>query len=670
MREANLRGATLRHTILYHANLKGADLREADWGERPWLPLAEAASAIAWHSSKPWLAVSQGNTIMFQDNSTGQPIGQPLTGHSKDVSSVAFSPDGRWLASGSWDNTVRLWDVTEQKPIGQLKGHSSFVLSVAFSFDGRWLASGSLDHTVRLWDVTEQKLVGQPLTGHSGKVESVAFSPDGRWLASGSEDNTVRLWEVTTQKFLDKLTGHSYSVNSVAFSPNGSWLASGGSWNNTVRLWDVTTQKPAGLLTGHSNVVHSVAFSPDGRWLASGSSDKTVRLWDTTTQKPMSELRGHSMAVKSVAFNLKGHWLASGSDDKTVRLWEIKSGRSLGVISWHQAIFTVAVTTAHFLAQNDEDILNSLRLDEDGLAFGDGAGTISLWAVSRKDTSVRFVGMPSHSAMPLLVQGVELQGCRMDSQSKRLLELYGANVKEVLVEPPEEKRAQPSTTLVQETQNIAQTKVNSEDLSLSVQVSETVSPQTESKVSSSAKARRATLPSRTAPLNLPQSSTTQLKQPSLPSSQPKDNKSVGSTAKRGLFSFTTPRPWLASAPSSSQKSQPPITAYPQFFSAPQSEQKSPPSMKTPLLTTGALLKQAQELLNTACPPNAPARADLRRDFLKQLAEYKKADPAKPPTSAQQQALQNMMQLLRDIQGQSSLSQVASSSSTTYSSSST
>ena len=162
-----------------------------------------------------------------------------------------------------------------------LTGHTLAVTSVAFSPDGKTLATGSDDSTVRLWDVAARRALGTPLTGHTNSVRSVAFSPDGRTLATGSYDNTVRLWDVATRRAIGgDLTGDTGTVHSVAFSPDGKTLATG-SYDNTVRLWDVATQRALGTpLTGDTGLVHSMAFSPDGKTLATGSADGTVRLWD------------------------------------------------------------------------------------------------------------------------------------------------------------------------------------------------------------------------------------------------------------------------------------------------------------------------------------------------------------------------------------------------------
>ncbi len=298
------------------------------------------------------------------DAATGKELAT-LTGHSNAVSSVAFSADGRRIASGSGDHTVKLWDAATGREIATLTGHSNAVSSVAFSADGRRIASGSWDDTVKLWDAATGKELAI-LTGHSDHVSSVAFSPDGSRIASGSRDKTVKLWDAATGKEIATFTGHSGLVESVAFSPDGSRIASG-SWDNTVKLWDAATGKEIATFDGHSYYVSSVAFSADGRRIASGSEDKTVKLWDAATGKQLTTFEGHSGDVNSVAFSPDGRRIASGSEDKTVKLWDAATGKEL------------ATLTGHLLS------VRSVAFSPDGrrIASGSYDKTVKLWDAAK-----------------------------------------------------------------------------------------------------------------------------------------------------------------------------------------------------------------------------------------------------------------------------------------------
>jgi len=240
-----------------------------------------------------------------------------LRGHTDVIFRIAWSPDGKILASPSKDQTIRLWDAQSGQLLRTLKGHSGYVYSVAWSPDGKALASGAGDKTIRLWDAQEGRSL-RTLKGHSGWVWSVAWSPDGKTLASGANDQTIRLWDVQAGRSLRTLKGHSSSVNSIAWSPDGKALASGD--NHSIRLWDTQKGRSLRTLEGHSSWVYSVWWSPDGYILASSSRDETISLWNGIGQQ-IGTLEGHTSDVYSISFSYDGYLLASKSADGTVRLW-------------------------------------------------------------------------------------------------------------------------------------------------------------------------------------------------------------------------------------------------------------------------------------------------------------------------------------------------------------
>ncbi|MEG4353212.1 AAA-like domain-containing protein [Microcoleus sp. LAD1_D3] len=288
----------------------------------------DASVETTWNIKRQVMAALQPAVYQVKERNS-------LEEHSSFVYSVAFSPDGKTLASASWDNTIKLWNLQSQKPIATLTGHSDSVRSVAFSPDGKTLATASDDKTIKLWDLQSQKPIAT-LAGHSDSVNSVAFSPDGKTLASASWDNTSKLWNLQSQKPIATLLGHQSSVNSVAFSPDGKTLATASSGDNTIKLWNLQSQKPIANLLGHSNSVNSVTFSPDGKTLATASGDNTIKLWNLQTQKEMATLTGHSNLVYSVAFSPDGKTLASTSGDNTIKLWDLQSQKEIATLTGHR----------------------------------------------------------------------------------------------------------------------------------------------------------------------------------------------------------------------------------------------------------------------------------------------------------------------------------------------
>ena len=288
-------------------------------------------------------------------------------GHTDWVSSVAFAPDGKTLASGSGDYTIKLWDTRSGETLRTLEGHTRGVSSVAFAPDGNTLASSSRDRTIKLWDARSGELL-RTLEGHTDHVWSVAFAPDGNTLASSSRDKTVKLWDARSGELMRTLEGHTDYVSSVAFAPDGSTLASG-SVDKTVKLWDARSGELLQTLEGHTSVIGSVTFAPEGNTLASSSWDKTIKLWDARSGALLRTLEGHTGSFYSVAFAPDGNTLASVSDDKTIKLWDARSGELLQTLEGHRSdVYSVAFTP-----------------DGQALASSSGDKTVKLWRVPARE---------------------------------------------------------------------------------------------------------------------------------------------------------------------------------------------------------------------------------------------------------------------------------------------
>ncbi|KAG0310060.1 Stress-induced-phosphoprotein 1 [Dissophora globulifera] len=277
------------------------------------------------------------------------------------VTSVAYSPSGHQIASGSYDNTVRLWDAQTGAPGLILSGHTDPVWSVAYSPSGHQIASGSVDKTVRLWDA-HTSAAGPILSGHTGRVESVAYSPCGHHIASGSDDGTVRLWDAQTGITSLILSGHTDWVISVTYSPSGHQIASG-SHDRTVRLWNAQTGAPGPVLSGHTEYVNSVVYSPSGLQIASGSGDNTIRLWDAQTGAPGPIVSGHTECGKSVAHSPSGRQIASGSGDNTMRSSDSQPGAIGPILNG----YTEYVNTVAYSPNYRQ------------IASGSGDNTVRLW---------------------------------------------------------------------------------------------------------------------------------------------------------------------------------------------------------------------------------------------------------------------------------------------------
>ena len=259
--------------------------------------------------------------IKIWDANTGECL-KTLEGHSKTVESVAYSPDGRRIVSGSDDKTIKIWDANTGECLKTLEGHLGFVCSVAYSPDGTKIICGSGDNTIKIWDANTGQCL-KTLEGHSYPVVSVSYSPDGIKIISCSRDKTIKIWDANTGECLKTLKGHSHFVNSVAYSPDGTKIISG-SEDKTIKIWDANTGECLKTLIGHSYMVNSVAYSPDGTKIISGSFDKTIKIWDANTGQCLQILEGHSDLVESVAFSPDGTKFISGSFDNTIKIWGVE----------------------------------------------------------------------------------------------------------------------------------------------------------------------------------------------------------------------------------------------------------------------------------------------------------------------------------------------------------
>ena len=271
-----------------------------------------------YEAVKVWDAVSKRSVKTFK-----------IKGYAK---ALAYSPDGRLLVAGGYQS-VNIWETESYKKVRSLKGHRGYVTGVTFSPDSTALAISSEDESIRVWNVeTGEKL--RVIRGHAYPVMDVAFSPDGRLLASVAGDETrvtkpgeVKIWDADTGKELFNLVGHEKAATSVAFSPDGKYLASTGE-DEKVNVHDVQTGQPLGYFAGHGRPTNSVIFATDSKTLISGAGGRAqgkneIKIWDRASGDERTSIAGHTGQVACIALSPDGKTLASGSYDKTVALWDV-----------------------------------------------------------------------------------------------------------------------------------------------------------------------------------------------------------------------------------------------------------------------------------------------------------------------------------------------------------
>jgi WD40 repeat protein len=337
---ADFSNLIVRSGYLQKTNLQNVNFAHADLSESVFAKQLTSILALAFSPDGKLLATGDVNgEIYLWDIATGEPI-LCCRGHAGWVHGITFSHDGKMLGSASSDLTVKLWDTFDGSCLKTFTGHHQRVRSIAFSPDSKLIASGSSDATIRLWDTDSGECL-KILSGHQSYVWAVAFSPDGSTIASGSEDKSIRLWDRDTGQCWQTLAEHHLWVRSIAWSPDGKLIASG-SGDRSLKIWDISTGKCLSTLTGHTQRLRSIAWSPDGKLIASGSGDRSVRLWSVADGQCLKTLHGHNSLLTSVAFSPDGTNLATGGEDRSVRLWEVSTGSCIdiwqGYGSWIQSV--------------------------------------------------------------------------------------------------------------------------------------------------------------------------------------------------------------------------------------------------------------------------------------------------------------------------------------------
>jgi len=279
--------------------------------------------SVAWSPDGKMIASAGGDkTVQVWDAANGNLL-YTYTGHTDSVYAVAWSYDSKRIASASYDNTVQVWDAIDGYFPAIYAEHTGWVWSVAWSHDGKYIASGGGDKTVRVWDAstTDNLYV---YSNHAGYIHDLAWSPDNKRIASASADKTVQIWEALSGSLLYTYQPYDTTPWGVSWSPDGKRIASAGD-DKTVQVWDAANGDHRYIYPGHSDIVYAVAWSSDGKYIASGSAVKTVQVLDVASGNNTFTYPGHSDTIRSISWSPNNKYIASASWDKTVQVWQAVS---------------------------------------------------------------------------------------------------------------------------------------------------------------------------------------------------------------------------------------------------------------------------------------------------------------------------------------------------------
>ncbi|WP_342267925.1 pentapeptide repeat-containing protein [Candidatus Tisiphia endosymbiont of Empis tessellata] len=335
---ADLTEVNLTNTNLVGAKFIGTNMTDIKLSIHPDLEHNAPVYCLSYSPDGKYLASgSTDNTVKIWDAKNGKLL-QNLEGHTWYIKCIRYSPDGKYLASGSTDNTVKIWNAKDGRLLQNLEGHTRYgVKYISYSHDGKQLASGScyMNPILEIWNVENpendknDRLV-QNLKGHT----CISYSPDGKYFASGSLDKTVITWDIENSKLFQTLTGHTSGVKCISYSPDGKYLAS--SEAHTIKIWNAENGNLFQNLNEQTDVVRDIRYSPDGQYLAVSSViDNTVKIWNATNGKLLHNLEKHMYVVTCISYSPDGQYLASGFQDNIVKIWDAKNGSLLQTLITH-----------------------------------------------------------------------------------------------------------------------------------------------------------------------------------------------------------------------------------------------------------------------------------------------------------------------------------------------